>query len=133
VDNQSADQRDYLAEFEKVNEPARELLVDAGRHINYLRTVVRTMLPYFPTDHPYYPGFSEAAGGTGRCQCGVHEWPSGTTQIEGADKSLHYEKRECRRALDVQAERQCKGGGKCPEPQWCGEEQRCLWDRWNPK
>lgn len=30
------------------------------------------------------------------------------------------------------ATRACKGG-KCPEPMWCGQEQECLWDRWNPK
>ena len=41
--------------------------------------------------------------------------------------------RKPRVAPDVKAERQCKGGGKCPEPMWCGEENECLWDRWNPK
>ena len=30
-------------------------------------------------------------------------------------------------------ERACKGGGKCPEPMWCGQENECLWDRWNTR
>jgi hypothetical protein len=25
----------------------------------------------------------------------------------------------------------CKGGGDCPEPHWCNEEDECLWHRWN--
>lgn len=62
----ATEQRNYLAEFEKVNEPARALLLDAGRYINYLRTVVREMLPHFPTTDPRHVGFSEAAAGSER-------------------------------------------------------------------
>lgn len=55
--------RDYLAELEEANKPARALLVDVGRYTNYMRTVVRDMLEYFPKDDPRYVGFSEAAEG----------------------------------------------------------------------
>lgn len=54
-------ERDFLAELEAASKPARDLLREAGTYINYLRTVIRDMLPYFPKDHPYHVGFSEAA------------------------------------------------------------------------
>jgi len=68
--------RDFLAELEKASEPARVLLREAGTYINYLRCVVRDMLPYFPKDHPYHVGFSEAAAGTGvtRAPDCIHDW-----------------------------------------------------------
>lgn len=59
----TAETRDYLAELKAANEPALALMYDAGTYINYLRSVIRDMLPYFPKDHPYHVGFSEAAAG----------------------------------------------------------------------
>ena len=55
--------RDYLAEAEEAAKPARNLLLDLARYTNYMRTVVREMLPYFPKDDPRYVGFNEAAQG----------------------------------------------------------------------
>ena len=71
----SSKERNYLAEFDAANEPVRALLLDAGGYINYLRTVVREMLPHFPTDDPRHVGFSEAAAGVApsesNCPCGA--------------------------------------------------------------
>lgn len=55
--------RDYLAEAEEAAKPARNLLLELARYTNYMRLVVREMLPYFPKDDPRHIGYSEAAEG----------------------------------------------------------------------
>lgn len=54
-------QRNYLAELEAAIAPVRVALMDAGREINYLRGVVRDLLPFLPKDDPRRVGFTEAA------------------------------------------------------------------------
>lgn len=52
---------DYLAELDASFAPVRDRVREVGRQINYLRSVIRDLLPYLPDDHPRRPGFMEAA------------------------------------------------------------------------
>lgn len=52
-------ERDYLAEFDLASKRSRSLLMEAGRHINYLRTLLRDLRPFLPADHPWLPGIEE--------------------------------------------------------------------------
>lgn len=52
-------ERDYMAEFNDASSRSRDILIEAGGHINYLRTLLRELLPFLPKDHPWLPGINE--------------------------------------------------------------------------
>lgn len=58
-DTNSSNSRDWLAEFEESNKKSAALLREAGRHVNYLRSLVRDISVYLPKDHPWKPGINE--------------------------------------------------------------------------
>jgi hypothetical protein len=52
-------ERDFLAEFDLASRSTREILVEAGRTVNYLRTLLRDLRPSLPADHPWLLGIDE--------------------------------------------------------------------------
>lgn len=52
-------ERDYMAEFNEASSRSRDILIEAGAHVNYLRSLLRDLLPYLPKDHPWLPGINE--------------------------------------------------------------------------
>lgn len=56
-------QRDYLEELRVTQRGINEILTAAGREVNYLRSMVRTLSHHLPKDHPYWPGISDILSG----------------------------------------------------------------------
>lgn len=52
-------ERDYMAEFNEASSRSRDILIEAGGHINYLRSLLRDLLPFLPKNHPWLPGINE--------------------------------------------------------------------------
>lgn len=52
-------ERDYLAEFDLASAKSRDILYQAGREVNYFRTLLRELRPYIQADHPWLVGIDE--------------------------------------------------------------------------
>jgi hypothetical protein len=52
-------ERDYLAELDAANASMRDIVMQAGREVNYHRSLLAELRQYIPADHPYIPGIDE--------------------------------------------------------------------------
>lgn len=57
--SETVSQRDYLEELRESQRDINRVLTDAGREVNYLRSMIRTLSDHLPKDHPYWPGIQD--------------------------------------------------------------------------
>lgn len=95
-------------------------------------TADEEMLRYLRERSTNYPGTNHGADDVSAWALAeIERLREENKRLSEALRSLIAKVEQTTSALDVPAERACKGGGKCPEPTWCSQEQACLWDRWN--